>query len=99
MLYQDQPGGQVSNLYNVKIVNKTYKDLPVTVKVIEPSGTIKWVGDGIKEIKPQDISEGEFFIILDKKTIRSAKTKIKIELYSNGKLVETANTNFIGPVN
>ena len=73
--------------------------MPVTVKVIEPNGFIKWVGDGISEIKPQDISEGEFFILLNKKDIKSAKTKIKIELYSNGKLVETANTNFIGPVN
>ncbi len=99
MLYQDQPNGMVSNLYNVKIVNKTFKAMPVNVKVIEPSGTIKWVGNGIQTIKPQDISEGEFFIILDRKEIHSAKTKIKLEIYSNDKLVETANTNFIGPVN
>ena len=99
MLYQDQPNGQVSNLYNVKIVNKTFHDLPIEVKVVEPSGSIKWVGQGIQTLKEQDISEGEFFLILNKSSITSAKTKIKMEIYSNGKLVETVNTNFIGPVN
>ncbi len=99
MLYQDQPNGQVSNLYNVKIVNKTFHDLPIEVKVIEPSGSIKWVGQGIQTLKEQDISEGEFFLILNKSSITSAKTKVKMEIYSKGKLVETVKTNFIGPVN
>jgi cytochrome c oxidase accessory protein FixG len=41
MLYQEPEPGKISNLYNMKLVNKTMKDLPVTVKMIEPKGEIK----------------------------------------------------------
>lgn len=99
MLYQDQPNEQVSNLYNVKIVNKTFKAIPIDVKITEPSGAVKWVGSGIQTIKPQDIAEGEFFILIDQKLITKTKNKIKIDIYSNGKIVENVTTNFIGPVN
>jgi cytochrome c oxidase accessory protein FixG len=99
MLYQEQPNGQVSNLYNVKIVNKTFKAMPIEVKITEPSGNVKWVGNGIQTIQPQDIAEGEFFILLDNQLIKTTKTKIKIDIYSNGKPVENVTTNFIGPVN
>lgn len=99
MLYQEQPNGQVSNLYNVKIVNKTFDTMPIEVKISEPDGTVKWVGNGIQSIQPQDIAEGEFFIIIDKKLITTTKNKIKIDIFSNGKAVENVTTNFIGPVN
>ena len=99
MLYQEQPNGQVSNLYNVKIVNKTFDTMPIEVKISEPDGTVKWVGNGIQSIQPQDIAEGEFFIIIDKKLITTTKNKIKIDIFSNGKAVENVSTNFIGPVN
>ena len=33
MLYQEQPDNKISNLYNIKLVNKTRKDIPVIIKV------------------------------------------------------------------
>jgi len=99
MLYQELADKKVSNLYNIKIVNKTFQDLPISVKIIEPKGEVKWVGRGIDSLNEQDISEGEMFIILDQASILTNKTKLKIQILSNDKLMDEVETNFIGPTN
>lgn len=99
MLYQEQPGNKISNLYNVKMVNKTLTPMPVTLKLEgEVSGEIRLVGEGVV-IPKGGSAEAVFFIELPKQTITEAKTTLKIGVYSRGKLVETAKTNFLGPVN
>lgn len=97
MLYQELPNQKVSNLYNIKVVNKTFNNLPIEIKIVEPQGTIQWVGKNFKELKEQDIAEGEFFVILDQKDIVTSKTKIKIQIISNGKILDEEESNFIGP--
>lgn len=99
MLFQEQEPGKVSNLYNINIVNKTFNDMPLEMKIIAPKGEIKWIGQGITGLKEQDISEGEFFAILDKSSIQKTKTEIHIQILSNGKVVDEVTTNFIGPTN
>jgi hypothetical protein len=44
------------------------------------------------------ISEGEFFVYLNKSELQSRKTKLLIGIYSNGKKIKTVKTNFLGPV-
>jgi cytochrome c oxidase accessory protein FixG len=97
MLYQPQPGNRVSNLYNIKIVNKTFNNIPVELRLAEPAGSIKWVGNGIRQLGEQDIAEGAFFAVISKTDIMSTKTKLKIEVISNGKVVDEVQSSFIGP--
>lgn len=99
MLFQKQENNKVSNLYNIKVVNKTFKDMPIEIRILEPTGEIKWVGNGITTLKEQDISEGEFFVILDKSLIKSTKTEVRIQIISNGVVADETTTNFIGPTN
>lgn len=99
MLWQEQSGNKVSNLYNVKIVNKTFHELPIDIQIVSPEGQVKWIGTGVTKLKEQDISEGEFFIILDKSIIKTTKTKLRIKVMSNNKVVDETETNFIGPTN
>ena len=43
------------------------------------------------------MAKGTLFIILDPAVLTGDKTEVKIEVYSNKKLIESAVTNFIGP--
>ncbi len=97
MLYQKQDDGRISNLYNFKIVNKTTKDFPVTLKLEDIEGEIKLVGSAGLMAKNQNISEGEFFIIVNRNQIHKRKSKIKIGVYSGKEKIETVKTNFMGP--
>jgi len=98
MLYQTQPNDQVSNLFTIKLVNKTRKTLPVEIKVEnDPSAKIQMVGKDM-EVKSESMTQGSFFLFLNKKDIKKRKTELKIGIYSNGKLIKTVKTNFFGPV-
>jgi len=97
MLFQEQPNDQVSNLYTIKLVNKTRDSFPVTLKVENMKGDIKIIGKDII-VKKESIAEGEFFVFLDKSEIIKRKTQLKIGLYSNNIRIKTIKTNFLGPI-
>jgi cytochrome c oxidase accessory protein FixG len=97
MLYQRLDGGKVSNLYNVKIVNKTFRDLPVEIELDGVAGEIRWIGRGIETVKEDALAEGEFFIILDKKDIRRTRTELRLRVLSGGEEVDRLRTAFLGP--
>ncbi|MEI6900541.1 MAG: FixG Ig-like domain-containing protein, partial [Bacteroidota bacterium] len=96
MLFQDQGEGKISNLYDIKIVNKTSKDLPVEIKLISPEGKIELIGNS-PVIKNQTVGEMAFFVILDRKLLSGEKTKLKIGVFSNGKELDNTTATFLGP--
>ena len=98
MLYQEQPNQQVSNLFTIKLVNKTRKDLPVEIKVEGfPHASVQVIGKQLA-VKKEDVTQGSFFLFLNKSDIKKRKTELKIGIYSNGKLNKTVKTNILGQV-
>ncbi len=98
MMYQTLPDNKVSNLYTYQIINKTFKNLPVQLRLMEPKeGEIKWVGKESINVNQDSLAEGEFFIILPQSEIKYTKTPLKIDLYSNGKFMSHIKTSFLGP--
>jgi hypothetical protein len=97
MLFQKQPDGNISNLYNFKIINKTNKEFPVHFRLENFDGTLKMVDSGEKVVQHSAILEGEFFVITTPGTIKERKTKITIGVYSGSEKLETINTTFMGP--
>jgi len=98
MLYQNQPDNKVSNMYNLKISNKTFEELPLEIKLDDANGEIKLIGNEIK-LNPLEIYEGKFLIILPKDKIKLLNTPMKVNVYAGDKLIETLNTTFLGPQN
>jgi cytochrome c oxidase accessory protein FixG len=98
MLYQEQPDNCLSNLYNIKLVNKTRIDLPIVLTLESGAGKIKMIGRNVIHVGKENVASGEFFIILNKKDIKNRKTKLTIGVYTNGKKIETVQTNFLGVV-
>jgi len=97
MLYQEQPGGYISNIYNAEIINKTDKSKAIVLKPDDPAIKIKYIQ------APTIISTGGavkvvFFIMVPASRIHSSKTNIRLHLVADGKIMETANTAFVGPV-
>ncbi|MCF6297098.1 MAG: cytochrome c oxidase accessory protein CcoG [Flavobacteriaceae bacterium] len=91
-------GNQIKNVYTYKLINKTSNDINnVELKLINHTGAIQMIG-GKTKVNNQNLIEGTIFIIIPKKDLKSNKEKIKIGIYSNGELIETAITNFPGPV-
>lgn len=97
MTYTSMPDGRISNLYNLKMTNKTHKDIHYSLKLENIKGEISVIG--IKElmVKKEDYSHCQFFVILDRSQINNWKTQLVIGLYENGKKIKTIQAKFIGP--
>jgi len=96
MLYQEQEEGKISNLYNIKLVNKTNEDIPVKIELLSHEGEIKIIGNEIS-VDKQSVGESVFFIILDGDLVSSEKTEIEVGIYKGDELIDVAEATFIGP--
>ncbi|MFC2170353.1 cytochrome c oxidase accessory protein CcoG [Calditrichota bacterium] len=97
VMYQKTDDGRIRNLYSIKVINKTYENLPLRFEVLDPEGgEIKLVG-GELELEQNDVLESAFFILLPKETLSKVKSRIQIGIYSGDELLETVETNFMGP--
>ena len=97
LLYQKQPNNIISNLYNIKLINKTHKDMPITIRLESEFGYIIMVGKNVT-VPKESKAENEFFIYVPRNQLVDRKTKFRIAIYSGDKKIQTIKTNFLGPI-
>ncbi len=99
MLFQERGADSISNLYNIKVANKTTHSIPLQLRLEGMSGSIEIIGStNAIDVKDQGQGSGSFFVVLPKGLIHDRKTQLKIGLYDNNKRVDIIKTNFLGPV-
>jgi len=96
MLYQEQPDGRISNLYNIKLLNKTSEELPVKLQLLSHDGEIVVIGEELL-LEEQSMGETVFFVYLEKEQLTGSEEKIRIGIYANDKLIEEINSTFLSP--
>lgn len=96
MLFNEQPNGMVSNLYDLNIVNKTFIETPISLKLQNITGELKIIGNDII-LKPQEIIDGKFLIFISKSELTKMNTPVEIGVYSGNKLLQSVETSFLGP--
>lgn len=96
MLYQ-QDSGYVSNLYNIKLINKTHHDIPVQVKLESAEGFVRMIGKPLNVTAASEAA-GTFFILLPQAAVSKRKTTLKLILYAGDRKIKTIHTSFLGPV-
>lgn len=97
LTYQEEKGN-VSNLYNIEILNKTIHAMPVSLRVKDyPAAQIKLIGK-LLQLNKSDLTRGSFFIVIPKKDLESPSIKLKVEILSNGQVIDEVKTSFLGPM-
>lgn len=96
MMYQERPDGAISNLYQLKMLNKSNNIYPVKLELVEPAGRIEMVGEDIV-LRKQGMEAGAFFIIINPEELDGLSTSVEVGVFSDGKLLETVTTRFLGP--
>ena len=98
MLYQEQKGGVISNIYNADIINKSNTSRDIVIKPDDPSVKVKYIqqpgripaGGSVKTV---------FFLLIPASRIHTPKTDLKISLLLHHKIIQTISTTFVGPAN
>ncbi|MCD8740822.1 cytochrome c oxidase accessory protein CcoG [Mucilaginibacter roseus] len=97
MLYQEQPGGYISNIYNAELINKTSTPQQITLVTNDPAIKVKYI-QAPGTLKAESEGKAVFFLMVPANRIKSAKTDIEIEVMRGHETLSTISTSFIGPV-
>jgi polyferredoxin len=98
ILYQERGKDSVSNLYNIKVANKTLEEIPLAVRLESAAGTIQVIGKPYIHVVKEGQGSGSFFVVLPLKDVHERKTKIKLGLYEGDNKLLDITTSFLGPV-
>ena len=96
-MFQQMPDGHFSNLYTIKLVNKTARELPIQLKLEDPTGDLFVMGMEKLVVPARKLAETSVLVELDRSVMHPGKTPLVVGVYSDGKRIETLNTVFIGP--
>lgn len=98
MLYQEQPGGYISNIYNAEIINKTKNATEIILQPVDPAVKVKYI-QAPGTINGETSVKTVFFLLIPASRIHQAKTTVNLQLLQNHKVIQTVKTAFVGPVN
>ncbi len=96
VLYQVAGHDSISNLYNIKAVNKTRKEKVISISLSRLPGTVTIVG-GKLVVPPEGKVESVLFIKLAKKDIKNKHFKFGLNILSNGLVIDNTKVTFIAP--
>ena len=97
VLYQETPDGKIQNLYNIKVVNKTFDPKEITLQLKDRTGDLILVSGQALPVPKDGLAESAFFVRLPRSELTRANTIIYIDVLEGGNLVETIQTAFMGP--
>jgi cytochrome c oxidase accessory protein FixG len=96
-LYQEVIEDHITNMYNIKVVNKSYEKREISLRLVSPTtGVIRMVNK--LSLVENDLNESVFFIDIPKSVISSTKVPITIEILSGGTPIEIYETAFVAPI-
>jgi cytochrome c oxidase accessory protein FixG len=96
-LYQQLDDGRIQNLYTVKVVNKTAREIPIEFKLENVPGQVSLMGRTDFKVAKDNLAQTSLLVRLEPGVIKSPSTKLEVGVYSNDKRLETVNTVFVGP--
>ena len=95
-LFQQMPDGHFSNLYRIRVVNKTRRAMPVELRLENVAGDVRVMGPALV-VPPEAQAETSVLIELDRQLMTGGKTPLAVGVYSEGRRLRTLKTVFIGP--
>jgi len=95
MLYQEPEEGKISNLYNIKALNKTHQEVPLQIKLASHNGVIQMAA-GELVVKDQASAEAVFFVVLNENEIPEGKFEIELEIFAGENKIDEIEVTFVG---
>ncbi|MBM3881072.1 MAG: cytochrome c oxidase accessory protein CcoG [Verrucomicrobia bacterium] len=88
--------GRVNNLYQLKLVNKSAHELPVTLKLENLDGQLLLAGGNIR-VPAQQLLQTSVLAELRRDQVPGGTVDLVVGVYTEGKRVSRLKTVFIGP--
>lgn len=96
-MYQKVNNDTISNIYRLKIINKSPEDKSLSIKLISPKEGKLILTEKSISIHQNSNFEHVVIIKIPKNIIKEKSVKIEAALYDNSNIIELIKTNFIAP--
>lgn len=98
-LYSRTDDGQITNMYNIEFVNKTFEDVPLELKIEAPaSASLLRVGGPDIVVPKEGILKGLYMIKMPPEEVKTMKMVVELGVYEQGKRIAGTKARFIGPM-
>ncbi len=97
-LFQELPDDRISNIYTIKVINKTFEEIDYELALVSPPGQLVSLGM-INSVPGQSLVEGRFMVQISEEHLDGLQTDISFIVMANGEQIETVKTGFLGPNN
>ena len=103
-LYTKTDDGDITNVYQMEFVNKTFRDIDLELRMESPSSaTLRKVGDPGVIVPKEGMLKGMFIVKIPAADVRSMKMSIDFGVYervnsAETKKIETIRARFVGPI-
>lgn len=95
-MYQQLPNNWYSNIYELKVINKTFDELDYDIRLEKPSGELDALGT-FDVVPSQGSANGRILVKLPAEQLSGSHTELTFGIYANGEKIESVSTRFIGP--
>lgn len=96
-LYQEIGTDTLSNMYTLKIINKTDKIEKVNLTLDKKEGIIQYIGYNELVLQKEKVNEFTFLVKFHKGIIKKRSTPIVFEVWKGKESLQTVKTSFYGP--
>ena len=93
--FQYLQDGRITNLYNIKLANKTRKAIPLSIRLENIQGEIQMIQQ--IDVQPESYFQTSFFVKLNRTQITQRKIPIEVGVYQGGKRIQVCKTTFLAP--
>lgn len=98
-LYTVTDEGNIRNIYDLKLLNKTNRELEVQLKLVndfEGKGTVQVVGNAI-EIDAQNSSDATLLIEIPRNLFPKTSAYVEVGVFAGDQLLTSEEVKFLGP--
>jgi cytochrome c oxidase accessory protein FixG len=96
-VYQLLPGDRASNLYLVKLTNKTNRDLPVDLRLVSPEEGKLTVLGGVSVLPRAQQTQASVLVELPRARLVNGNAPLEVTLYIHDQPAQKLKTTFVGP--
>jgi len=94
-LFQTTPEGRISNLYLLKLTNKTHRQIPVDLRLLGIEGNLKVLGGELR-LPAEQQTQASVLVEIPPDKLRSGSTPIVVVVFSGERELDRIKTGFIG---
>lgn len=95
-LYEELEDGSIRNLYTVSVINKTGESIPLTLRMVQPEGTLTIVGPPL-DVPSQGKDETVIAVQIPRKHLFASNSIVIIHVMQGDEMIEEVRTTFVGP--